>query len=123
MGRRGLGRPATLLTGLAMGAEIDLISYLVARYYGLAYYGRIYGWLYAVFMVGRSLGPLLAGAAFDRFGNYQVATAILGVSLAVAALFTWRLPRFDVSSGVRSEGSPTLDFPTCAGELQHDPIR
>jgi MFS family permease len=87
--------PATLLAGLAMGAEIDLIGYLVARYYGLKSYGRIYGWLYAIFMVGTAIGPLLAGAAFDRFGNYRLATALLGASLAIAAAITWRLPSFE----------------------------
>jgi MFS family permease len=86
--------PATMLTGLAMGAEVDLISYFVARYYGLASYGSIYGWLYAIFMVGTSVGPLLTGAAFDHFKNYQIATLGLGTSLAIAAMLTWRLPSF-----------------------------
>jgi MFS family permease len=86
--------PATALVGLAMGAEIDLISYLVARYYGLSAYGRIYGVLYAVFMVGTSIGPVLAGATFDHFGNYRVAEILLGTCLALAALVSLALPRF-----------------------------
>jgi MFS family permease len=85
---------ATLLTGFAMGAEIDLISYMVACYFGIASYSSIYGWLYAVFMVGTSIGPLLAGSAFDHFGNYHLATALLGAMLAIAAAITWRLPKF-----------------------------
>ena len=85
---------ATVMVGLAMGAEIDLISYLVARYFGLVAYGRIYGWLYAVFMVGTSIGPIVAGAAFDRFGNYRLAAMGLGGCLAVAGLLSWGLPRF-----------------------------
>jgi MFS family permease len=85
---------AAVLVGFAMGAEVDLISYLVARYFGLASYGRIYGWLYAVFMVGTSIGPVLAGAAFDRFGNYDVALAVLGSALALAAAATLRLAPF-----------------------------
>ena len=85
---------ATVMVGLAMGAEIDLISYLVARYFGLVAYGRIYGWLYAVFMVGTSIGPIVAGAAFDRFGNYRLAAMGFGGCLAVAGLLSWGLPRF-----------------------------
>jgi MFS family permease len=92
-GVRWAGEGAVLV-GLAMGAEIDLISYFVARYFGLAAYGSIYGWLYTVFMVGTSIGPLIAGAAFDRFGDYRAGMAILGVSLGLAALATWRLDPF-----------------------------
>jgi predicted MFS family arabinose efflux permease len=86
--------PATLLTGFAMGAEIDLISYLVARYFGMSAYSVIYGWLYAVFMIGTAIGPTLAGSAFDHFRNYHVATAVLGAMLAIAAALTWCLPKF-----------------------------
>jgi hypothetical protein len=40
-----------------MGAEFNLVSYFVARYFGLAAYGSIYDWLYTPFMVGSSIGP------------------------------------------------------------------
>jgi len=86
---------STVLIGLAMGAEIDLISYLIPRYFGMKAYGGIYGWLYAAFMIGTSLGPLLAGAAFDHYGDYALATSVLGVFLAAAAILTWLLPRFE----------------------------
>lgn len=92
-GVRWAGESAVLV-GLAMGAEIDLISYFVARYFGLAAYGSIYGWLYTVFMVGTSIGPVIAGAAFDRFGNYQAGISVLGGALGLAALATWLLAPF-----------------------------
>jgi MFS family permease len=97
-GVRWAGEGAVLV-GLAMGAEIDLISYLVARYFGLAAYGKIYGWLYAVFMIGTSIGPLTAGAAFDRFGNYQAGVAVLGAALGLAAVATWLLEPFPARFG------------------------
>jgi MFS family permease len=92
---------ATVLVGLAMGAEVDLISYLVARYFGLVAYGRIYGLLYAVFMVGTSMGPIMAGAAFDRFGNYHLAAMGMGACLALASLLSWGLPRFPLPVAAR----------------------
>lgn len=85
---------AALLVGLAMGAEVDLVGYLVARYFGLASYGRIYGWLYSIFLAGTAIGPVIAGLAFDRFGNYVAAIVILGGALAIAALATLRLAPF-----------------------------
>jgi MFS family permease len=90
--------PAAILVGLAMGAEVDLISYFVARYFGLAHYGRIYGWFYAVFMFGTAAGPLIAGAAFDRYGDYSAALVVLGAALAAASVLSWWLrpfPRFE----------------------------
>ncbi len=44
--------------GFAMGAELDLMGFLVARYFGLAEFGRIYGWLYGAFIFASGLGPL-----------------------------------------------------------------
>jgi MFS family permease len=85
---------ASILVGLAMGAEVDLISYLVARYFGMVAYGRIYGWLYAVFLIGTALGPLIAGACFDRYGDYVVALTMLGLALAIAASTSWTLGAF-----------------------------
>jgi MFS family permease len=71
-----------------------LRSRAAARY---VRFGSIYGWLYAVFMLGTAVGPLLTGAAFDHFKNYQIATLGLGTSLAIAAILTWRLPSFAIA--------------------------
>ena len=93
----GLG---AALVGLAMGAEIDLVSYLVARYFGLRAYGSIYGSLYTVFMVGTSIGPVIAGAAFDHFGNYHSGFATLGLALGLAAAASWWLAPFPDARGL-----------------------
>lgn len=94
LGGAPLAPYSAILVGLAMGAEVDLIGYFAARYFGLKSYGRIYGWLYAIFMSGTSIGPLIAGVAFDRFGNYDVGLAILGAALAAASLATLKLGPF-----------------------------
>jgi len=48
------------------------------------------------------VGPVIAGAAFDRFGNYTVAVVILGSALALGALGTLRLDPFPLSFGGQS---------------------
>ncbi|HSN72113.1 MAG TPA: MFS transporter [Steroidobacteraceae bacterium] len=75
---------AALLIGLAAGAEVDLLAYLVSRYFGLREYGAIYAWPYTAFIVGAGLGPLLYGATFDAFGSYRAAL-LGGAALAVAS--------------------------------------
>jgi predicted MFS family arabinose efflux permease len=81
----GFGVPVATLgaiaIGLANGAEIDLIGFLTARYFGLRAYGRIYGLLYAVYIVGVSLSVALYGRIYDAAGRYDPAFA-----MAVAAL-------------------------------------
>jgi sugar phosphate permease len=92
------GLPFTLVAavalGFAMGAEVDLIGYFVARYFGLASYGQIYGAQYSIFVVGAGLSPMLAGFVHDVLGDYQV--ALLGASglLMAASLLTVGLRRF-----------------------------
>ncbi len=40
-----------------MGAELDLMGFLVARYFGLAEFGRIYGWQYGAFVLASGISP------------------------------------------------------------------
>ncbi|OCI90903.1 hypothetical protein A6U85_25335 [Agrobacterium sp. 13-626] len=72
---------SALLIGLAMGAEIDLVGYMSARYFGLKSYGAIFGFQYGLFCVGAGVGPLLNGLLYDHFGNYQIALVTSAVIL------------------------------------------
>lgn len=85
--------PAALITGLAVGAEGDLIAFLTARYFRRAQYGQAYGALYALFLIGGAIGPALLGVLFDASGGYRVPFAVAGTLLAAAALLALRLAR------------------------------
>ncbi len=79
---------AVLLLGLAAGAEIDFLSFFAARHFGMRAYGRIYGWLFAMFSMGNGIGAPLVGALYDSTGGYQVAIwGAAGLFLSGAALF------------------------------------
>jgi len=74
--------------GLSNGAEIDLIGYLTARYFGTPAYGRIYGLLYAAYLLSASLSVVFYGWIFDSMGSYAVAVrAAPAFLIASAALF------------------------------------
>jgi MFS family permease len=73
-----------VLVGAAMGAEYDLVAYLVSRYFGLANYGRIYGWQFGFAMFGGVVGPFVIGFAYSSTGSYT-AFLILACALAVVA--------------------------------------
>lgn len=80
--------------GISMGAEVDLISYLVSRYFGLNKYGVIYGSLYAIFLVGASISPLLLAFLFDTNGSYSQALSFATLALVFASLLCMSLRPF-----------------------------
>jgi MFS family permease len=80
---------AAFLVGLGMGAEGDIIAYLVSRYFGLRAFGEIYGYAFAAFTLGGVVGPLLMGVGFDSTGSYGlVLSAFVVAALSAAGLMT-----------------------------------
>lgn len=78
------------LIGFTLGAEGDLIPFLVKHYFGLKAFGTIYGLYFSAYSLGGVVGPIVFGATFDRTGSYVA--ALLGAALAcvfgVAAALT-----------------------------------
>jgi MFS family permease len=80
---------ATFLIGLGMGAEGDIMAYIVGRYFGLLAFGEIYGYVLAIYTLGAMLGPVVMGLSFDMNGDYKMAlTGFVAVTLLGAALMT-----------------------------------
>jgi MFS family permease len=80
------GGPAylsALLLGLGMGAEGDIMAYVVSRYFGLKSFGEIYGYVLAIYTVGAMTGPILMGLDFDHLGSYRL---VLGAFVLVTML-------------------------------------
>ncbi|MBB4612273.1 MFS transporter [Novosphingobium taihuense] len=97
-----LGGPALIpagavVIGLCVGAEVDLISYLVARDFDRSDYGQAYGALYTVFLVGGAVGPGIAGATFDATGNYHIWLWLAATMLVVAGVISARKSSGDVT--------------------------
>jgi MFS family permease len=92
------GPSAAMLTaiamGLALGAELDLMGFLVARYFGLAQFGKTYGWLYCAFVFASGLGPLWVGAVHGAVGSYSPALAVSAIGLVVSCAGFLLLPRY-----------------------------
>ncbi|MFC0408675.1 MFS transporter [Roseomonas elaeocarpi] len=95
LGGPALAPVAAVLVGLSLGAEVDLIAYLTARYFGMARYGFLYALIYAMFAVGAAVGPAAAGTLFDLTGSYTVPLWCVIALLAVSSLAIAALPRFD----------------------------
>jgi len=100
---------AACLVGLGMGAEGELIAYLVSRYFGLRAYSEIYGYALISFTAGGVIGPLLMGISFDRTGSYNFALGILLVATIAGAGLMTRLGPFGLweTTSETAEISPT----------------
>jgi cyanate permease len=80
--------------GLALGAELDLMGFLIARYFGLSQFGKIYGWLYFAFIFASGIGPLWVGAVHDATGNYSIALVASAIGLLVSCAGFLMMPRY-----------------------------
>ena len=97
----GLAFVAAFLGGLGVGAEFDIIAYMVSRYFGLRAFGEIYGYVFAAFTLGGVIGPPLMGIGFDSTGSYSpvlggfVVTTLMAVGL-MTQLGPYRVWKADV---------------------------
>jgi MFS family permease len=68
--------PAAFLAGLGAGCELDLIPYMLRRYFGLRSFSTLYGLIYTVFAISGAVAPLIVGHIYDVTGSY---TGILNI--------------------------------------------
>lgn len=67
-----LASGAVVLIGMATGMELDVLSFLTARYFGIADYARIYGRLYVFVAATAGIAPMAFGFIFDWTGSYAI---------------------------------------------------
>ncbi|PJG46134.1 hypothetical protein CAF53_18155 [Sphingobium sp. LB126] len=75
---------AILLIGLGLGAEIDVVAYMVARYFGIRSFSTIYGMTVFFIAFSSAVGASMLGVAFDRYGNYDAALLVIAASFMAA---------------------------------------
>jgi len=81
----------TLLFGVGMGAEFDVIPFLVTRYFGLKNFGAIYGIQISTFSVGTGLGVAVMGFGYDKFGSYDPTIIVAMTTLLIGCVLIARL--------------------------------
>ena len=72
-------------------AEMDLIAFLLSRYLGMRSFGEIYGYFFAIFMLGAGLGPYAMGISFDMTGSYRPMLVASVFALGLAIFLVLRL--------------------------------
>ena len=105
---RAWGAPlACALVGLSQGAELDLSGYLIARYFGIERFARIFG--LSIFMIAltTSVSAYAFGRVFDSFGSYDAALIGSAVALVAAGLQFLMMGRYPVARAI-SPNAPQL---------------
>jgi OFA family oxalate/formate antiporter-like MFS transporter len=64
---------AAIILGLAAGAELDLLAFLSAKYFGTKNFAKIYAFQYAALAIGSASAPTLFARIYDINGSYDLA--------------------------------------------------
>ncbi len=79
---------AAALLGLAIGAEADVMPFLISRYFGMRSMGALFGCVFGSYTLGAGGGPYIFGAGFDATGSYRapIGWALVALSIAIAGM-------------------------------------
>lgn len=89
-----------VILGLGSGAEIEVSSFLTARYFGLRHYGTMFGTIAGLMLLGAGVGPVLAGVVFDLTGTYDIALMLAAPTGLLNGALIFSLPRDPLPNAV-----------------------
>ncbi len=76
---------AVILLGMAQGAEVQLIAYLIGKYFPMRDYSTIFGVSLFIVVTLASTAAILFGFAHDYFGHYRYALMAAATCFGFAA--------------------------------------
>jgi MFS family permease len=95
-----LGYVSALLIGFLLGAEFDVLAFLIKRYYGNVAYGRIYGVIFGVFYLGSGIGiwglPKIRELSGNNYDNGLYVAAVILFASAILMAF---MPKYRYGVG------------------------
>ena len=87
------------LIGLGVGAEIDVLGYLIPRYFGRKAYALLYGVVLSAFQIGGAIGAAALGIIRTNSGSYSAGlwgiattTFLAIVLISLLGPYTFRAP-------------------------------
>lgn len=60
----------TILLGMGIGAEIDLMSFMISRYFGIRAFGALHGFMFGWAVLGNAVGSSVLGWSFQLLHSY-----------------------------------------------------
>lgn len=89
---------AIVILGFALGAEYDIVAYLVSRYFSVRHFGLFFGTVAASVTLAGGAGPAILSAVYDSTGSYApalMAAMPMCVLSALLFLLLGPYPRID----------------------------
>ncbi|UCV17792.1 MFS transporter [Ferribacterium limneticum] len=77
--------------GFSLGAETDVIAYMLGRYCGLRSFGALFGITVGIFALAPAFGIPLLAMSFDHTQSYATTMGGFAVAVAIAAITTLQL--------------------------------
>jgi MFS family permease len=74
----------TILLGLGIGAEIDLLSFIISRYFGIRFFATLHGFCFALALIGNAVGASILGWVFQLQHSYTYGFMLFEVLLVVS---------------------------------------
>jgi hypothetical protein len=90
------------MIGISAGVEVDVVPYLVRRYFAAKFFGRTYLSLAAVFVAGAGGAPFLVSIAYDATKSYDgflAGSIVMGFAASILLLLLGSYPNNDHQPG------------------------
>jgi MFS family permease len=95
IGAGGMGPlVGTILLGLGVGAEIDLMSYMISCYFGLNAFGTIHGFMFAILVLAASCGATILGWCFQLRHSYTAGFILFEILLLAGCILLATLGKY-----------------------------
>jgi len=88
----GLVGTAILLIGLSTGAELDVVAFLLMRFFPLSIYGTTYGLITALIALSSATGAMLLGLALHQTGRFDGYLQMAALATLIGGLLFLLLP-------------------------------
>lgn len=76
----------TVLLGVGMGAEIDLLAYVIGAYFGMRAFGAMHGFIFGVSVIANAVGVSVLGWCYQLFKSYVAGFVLFEILLVAACI-------------------------------------
>jgi MFS family permease len=85
------------LLGMLIGAEFDVLGYLLKHYFGMRSFGKLHGIVFAVFQFGAGAGSALLPFIRQSTGSYREGLLLFAGATVICVLLLWLLRRTETT--------------------------
>lgn len=111
---------AAVLIGLGAGAEMDIAAFMMARYFGMRDYSRVFSLHMGIISLGAALAPMYFGHLYTLSGNYETLLTHCMVTFVLSAALIITLGRYPTFSvPVVPSDTPSTTVADSAVSLSH----